>query len=186
MDHRPPGCGRGGVRTDEPALTNRFAVAIWALSWAGVSACSGVVPKGPPEIRLGVDACSHCGMVVEERRYAAAILANDGFESRQHIFDDIGCLALWEAAVHGPAVRGRWVHDRTTAAWIDASTATFAVVSDLTTPMGSGVTAFSTRSDADAFVSEHGGEELSWDALLARARDGSLTRRRDSRPQGAR
>jgi len=163
-----------------------LAATTGVLALACVSACGDAAPTGPPEIRLGVDACDGCGMAIAEPSYAAAALMDDGAERRMLKFDDIGCFARWEASASGSTVRGRWVHDRQTKAWIDASTATFSQLRDLTTPMGSGIAAFRIASDADALVAEHGGEKLSWDAILARARDGSLQRLAGSGQEAAR
>ena len=144
------------------------------LALACVSACGDVAPTGPPEFRLGVDVCDRCAMAIAEPRYAAAALVDDGAGQRTLKFDDIGCLAIWEASASGATVRRRWVHDRPTETWTDASTATFSQTQELTTPMGSGIAAFKSISDADALVAARGGEKLSWDAILARAREGTL------------
>ena len=163
-----------------------LAAATSALALACVSACGNVAPTGPPKIHLGVDACDGCGMTIAEPRYAAAALADDGAERRMLKFDDIGCLARWEASASGTTLRGRWVHDRQTEAWIDASAAAFSQIRELTTPMGSGIAAFKTASDADVLVAERGGERLSWDAILARAREGTLQSHPFSRREAAR
>jgi len=144
------------------------------LALVCVSACGDAAPTGPPELRLGVDVCDRCTMAIAEPRYAAAALVDDGDGPRTLKFDDIGCLAIWEASASGSTVRRRWVHDRPTEAWTDASTATFSQTQELTTPMGSGIAAFKSISDADALVAARGGEKLSWDAILARAREGTL------------
>ena len=162
------------------------AAAAMAVGLACASACGGPAPAGPPEIRLGVDACDGCGMVIAEPRYAAAAVADDGTERRTLKFDDIGCLARWEATASESTLRERWVHDRQTEQWIDASTATFLQVRDLSTPMGSGLSAFKNVSDADTLVAERGGEKLSWNAILARAHDGSLQARPLARQEVAR
>jgi copper chaperone NosL len=153
-----------------------LAVAITVLALAVASACGDAAPVGPPEIRLGVDACDGCGMTIADPRYAAAALADDGNERRLLKFDDVGCLARFEATASGSTLPGRWVHDRPTVAWIDANTAVFSQIRELATPMGSGIAAFKTASDAEVLVAERGGETLSWNAILARARDGTLQR----------
>lgn len=155
-------------------MRRRLVAAASMLALACVSACGDSAPDGPPELRLGIDVCDRCGMAIAESRYAAAILADDGAERRTLKFDDIGCLALWEASASASTPRGQWVHDRPTAAWTEASTATFSQTQELTTPMGSGIAAFKSAADADAFVAERGGEKLSWEVILARARKGTL------------
>lgn len=152
----------------------RLAVVASLVALACVSACGDAAPTGPPELRLGVDVCDRCAMAIAETRYAAAALVDDGTERRTLKFDDIGCLALWEASASGVTILRRWVHDRPTEAWTDASTATFSQALELTTPMGSGIAAFESAAHADALIAERGGEKLSWDSILARAREGTL------------
>jgi copper chaperone NosL len=151
-----------------------LSFAITGLALIGVLSCGNAAPKGPPELRLGTDVCDGCGMAIAESRHSAAVLADEGSGRRILKFDDIGCLARWEAGSSGSTIRGRWVHDRPTDAWIDAGEATFSRTQELATPMGSGLAAFRIASDADALVAERGGETLTWNDLLARARDGSL------------
>jgi copper chaperone NosL len=118
--------------------------------------------------------CDGCGMTIAELRYAAAIVADDGADRRMMIFDDIGCLARWESTADRSTIRKRWVHDRESGGWIEADSATFVQIQELATPMGSGIAAFKTASSAQALAAERGGEQLSWAAILAEARDGTL------------
>ena len=147
-----------------------------AVVAALLGACGAPATTGPPELRLGVDSCDGCGMAIAEPRYAAAAIVADGTELRVLRFDDIGCLARWEIRANGAEVRERWVHDRDTGAWIDAATATYARPRGLVTPMGSSLVAFEPHPGASARRTEDGGDALSWSAVLARARDGSLAR----------
>jgi len=163
-----------------------LAAAAVILALASAPACGRPAPLGPPELRLGVDLCDGCGMTIEDPRYAVAARSGEGTESRVLRFDDPGCLARWEAAASSASPGDRWAHDRVSGVWIDARSATFARVNDLTTPMGSGIAAFASRAAADATVAEHGGEVLSWDEILGRARDGSLAAPPDSRSESSR
>jgi copper chaperone NosL len=153
-------------------MTRPLAALLFLI--AGVSACGDDAPVGPPALRLGVDVCDRCAMAISEPRYAAAVLLEDTAGQRTLKFDDIGCLAIWEASASGSTPRRRWVHDRSTGEWADAGTVIFSRSAGLPTPMGSGIAAFTSVSDADAFIADRGGEKLSWEAVLARARDGAL------------
>lgn len=179
---------RGGrdLRANESGVIRHLAAAASALAFVCASACGGAASAGPPEIRLGVDACDGCGMVIAEARYSAAAVADDGTLRRNLKFDDIGCLARWEANAAGSTLQARWVHDRSSEEWIDASAATFLQVRELSTPMGSGLSAFKHESDADVFAAERGAERLSWRAILDRAHGGSLQARPGSRQEVAR
>jgi len=163
-----------------------LAAAAVVAALASAPACNRNVPAGPPELRLGVDVCDGCGMAIEDPRHAAAVRTDEGADSRVLKFDDPGCLARWEAGASAAHLRERWVHDRASGAWIDAGAATFARVNDLVTPMGSGIAAFDSRAGADATVAEHGGEVMTWDEILGRARAGSLAARPDSQSEGPR
>jgi len=124
----------------------------------------GVKADGPPEIQVDRTACSHCGMLISERVYAAAYRA-PGSDSR--VFDDIGCLL--EAARKEPhADRLRfWFHDAATTVWIDGEDAAFVASSTLRTPMGGGLIAFRDRTAArEGAVRHHGRVIGSLDDLL--------------------
>lgn len=94
-------------------------------------------PAGPPEVRWGVDECSHCHMIVGEPRFAAVARGPAGEEAR---FDDLGCAVGWHT---GGDRRGwrLWVHEAGGERWLDAAAARFVRDDRLATPMGSGLTA---------------------------------------------
>jgi copper chaperone NosL len=142
-----------------------------------VGACAARAPSGPPEIRLGVDACEGCRMTISDARYAAAVAGELDGEPRVFAFDDIGCLARWEARTSAFAPRHRWVHDHSTGGWIDASVAVFGRSTAWATPMGSGLAAFAEVRDAGA-----GASPARWDGVLEMARAGELDAPLSSQP----
>ena len=144
----------------------RIMVAMLAMLAA---ACAREVSFGPPSIKFGVDVCDGCGMTISEARYAAAVAGPRDGERRVFVFDDIGCLARWEARVSGFVPAGRWVHDRNSERWIEASAAVFVRSAAWATPMGSGLAAFSTSADAGT-----GTEPMRWEQVLDMARRGAL------------
>lgn len=125
--------------------------------------------EGPPEIRLGRDACDHCGMMIaEDRCSAASIVVRDG-ERTALRFDDIGCLLDWERGDAGEneprEVVARFVHDHETRAWIEAPNATFLMSEAFHTPMGSWIVAFTDGPAAAAARQRDGGTVFSWPEL---------------------
>src|SRR5688500_20268697 len=87
----------------------------------------------PPEIVVDRTACHHCGMLISDRRYAAAVRTAEG----DRLFDDIGCLIN--------ALKGRapddatfWFNDATSADWI-TGTPVFVASAAFRTPMSGGV-----------------------------------------------
>ena len=164
------------MRRAGPAMLG-LTVAIVAVS------CSGAPVSGPPRIRLGVDICDGCGMTISEARHAAAASDASG-ERSALLFDDIGCLARYEVRMDSPPPAERWVHDFRTGAWVAVSTVTFVRGESIGTPMGSGIAAFASASDADALAAERGAERLTWERIRAMADDGTLHTRSDSTPHG--
>lgn len=100
-----------------------------------VSGCATRADE-PPRIAYGRDVCAQCRMIINEDKYAAALVD----ESGTHEFDDIGCMKLFEAKT-GAKVRRIWVKDARTAEWLDGSNTSFTVTPDLATPMGYGILA---------------------------------------------
>jgi copper chaperone NosL len=123
-----------------------------------LTACGSRQLSGPPELHLGRDECSGCGMIVNEARCSSALLIEEGGERSYLTFDDIGCMLEYERD-HHPVVVGRFVHDYTTSQWITADTASFLIAGPgkLTTPMASGIVAFADPAAAQAKQREAGG-----------------------------
>jgi copper chaperone NosL len=137
-----------------------------ALACATLAGCSTPDPDGPPMIRLGMDECAACGMIIAEDKSAAA-LAFDG--SPAALFDDLGCLLDYRDDHPGVPARRVWVHDYATRAWIDGSTAAClrAAPGTITTPMGSGMVAFASIDAARAEHARAGGDVGALDDLAA-------------------
>ena len=74
----------------------------------------------PPDIRYGEDVCSRCHMIINEERYAAARVFNNG---QTFLFDDIGELLEFHDIPQLP--QQVWVHDYETSHWITAESAYF-------------------------------------------------------------
>lgn len=141
-----------------------------AAALAALPACTaepGV--SGPPTFAWGLDACSHCRMIVSESAFAAALVAADGRVDR---FDDIGCLlaALGEAdagrtaqpAGGRPTADRVWVHDRQSGEPLPAASAWFVRLAGRVTPMGSGWVAFADRESAQELAGGEGVEVERW------------------------
>jgi copper chaperone NosL len=144
-------------------MTRRLFLMV-LLGSLSAGACRRQKALTPPEIRLGRDVCSECGMIISERRFAAAAATANGDTT---LFDDIGCLLAYRQK-HSPAWAAIWVHDFESQTWMDASTARYLVSSGVRSPMGWGIAAFADPSMAEAQQHELGGELVTWDELLAR------------------
>jgi copper chaperone NosL len=143
-------------------LTSWNLLLCFALTWAPLLAVSGCGRPddddlGPPQIRFGQDTCHACGMIIEDERYAAAVVTVGGNGlTEKHAFDDIGEMLEFVAPT-GIVTERRYVRDASTRKWLDAASATFVKTSDLKTPMGSGIAAYADAQSAQAAIAAHGG-----------------------------
>jgi nitrous oxide reductase accessory protein NosL len=89
-----------------------------------------VVPIKPKEYQ-----CSECNMDVEDMKYAAEVVLDDG---RTYFFDEIGCLVLWSKDKTNIVK----IYTKTvdTHKWIDAHKAYYSRIDN--TPMGYGFGAY--------------------------------------------
>lgn len=121
---------------------------------------------GPPAVTLDRTACSFCGMLVSDLRFAAALRPGPGEPAQ--VFDDIGCmLQSWRQAPDMTAAVA-WVMDED-GEWVPARDATF-VRGAITTPMGGGIVAFRDRDAAMSYAADvQGAESVSFSDLLTTA-----------------
>lgn len=132
-----------------------------------LAACAqGSAEAAPPEIRFGEDLCAHCNMIISDPRFAAGYareLSPGRYESLA--FDDIGDMLAMAAANPNHSVVAWYVHDYTSEEWIDATTATYVVSQEISTPMGFGIVAYAEADAATSMAAEVGGEVLTWQEL---------------------
>ena len=149
-----------GRQRDPHVLTILFLSCLAAVSLA---ACrSGIDFSQPPDIVYGEDVCERCYMIINEARYAAAYVTEDG---KAHLFDDIGGMFAYDNAAAGDVIV-HWVHDYDTQEWLKAEEAHY-VKADHITPMGFGIVAFADQERAEAWAAEQGGLVTTFDELLS-------------------
>ncbi len=153
---------------------NLSFIAVW-LVLAASAGCDRREVAGPPELKLGRQECAHCGMLINEDRCSSSLLVERGDRREHALFDDIGCMLDFSHDDHHDArVVECFVHDYPTRTWRASKDMLFLVASSeqVTTPMGSGIVAFSDRAAAEQMRTETGGELLDYDrvALVRRAR----------------
>ena len=125
-----------------------------------MAACAGSGEPQPPQIAYGRDMCAQCGMTIDDERFAAALVMQDG---KTRIFDDAGEMFTYQADHPDETVRAWFVHDYATKAWVNGEKATYVVSDKVRSPMGTGVAAFAERAAADSFSGEMNGKLLSFD-----------------------
>ncbi|MFT5424786.1 MAG: copper chaperone NosL [Phycisphaerales bacterium] len=138
-----------------------------ALLW--VPGCGGTAADGPPKLLLGDAVCDECGMIVSDERFATATVVEGPRGPEPRMFDDFNCQINYERAHAADVIVARWSHDYGTASWMPTEGAFFLRSPGLRAPMGSGVAAFATESDAQAALraAEHAetGEVLTFSAM---------------------
>jgi copper chaperone NosL len=153
-----------------------FGVGIWVAlrerrrgAVAAVALAAACAQPGPRPIALGDEVCRHCHMTIADPRFAAELVTARG---RVHVFDDIGCLAIYaaEGEVSPQQVHSLWVHDFLRPdSILDARTAVFLRMNSMNTPMGSHLVALRPGREADSLRARVGGRLLRWDELDLKA-----------------
>jgi copper chaperone NosL len=140
-----------------------------------VTACGvpAITLTTPPEIVYGEDVCEHCGMIINDERFAAGVVVHmqpDRYEHR--IFDDIGDMFAYDGQLtaadsstgDATTIVTYFVHDYTSQDWLNAKEAHFVKADSSLTPMGSGLAAFASEEAATAQAQLWHGTVLSFDA----------------------
>jgi copper chaperone NosL len=129
------------------------------------SACGSSPPAEirPPEILLGEDRCSECGMIISDLRFAAAAVTPEGANL---LFDDIGDMLRYRARAGLPEGTVFFVHDYDSREWLEAGSAFFVRSSRIHSPMGSGIAAFAHQTRAEAMAADHEGTVMDYQHLL--------------------
>jgi len=136
---------------------NHFVRSLIMLTVLLIAACGApaISPDTPPEIVYGEDVCDHCGMIINEERFAAGAVMETSAGKFEHLaFDDIGDMFAYDEELKAegemPRIVTYFVHDYQSLEWLDAHEAHFIVAQASRTPMGSGLVAFASREDAEA------------------------------------
>ena len=117
--------------------TLRVASLVFIVLW--LAACSGEPKTGPVEIKWDRDGCTHCGMALSDRHFAAQV--RGGTKQQAFKFDDIGCSIEWlkkQAWATDPDVE-IWVTEYRSGKWINARSAHY--IGGKTSPMAYGYAA---------------------------------------------
>jgi copper chaperone NosL len=122
-----------------------------ALALAGtlsLPGCDDTQTLAPPTLHCGRDVCTECGMIINEARFAGAmIVEHDGAPGYQ-VFDDIGEMLDQDLIHPDQKTLARYVQDYGGGGWVRAESARYYVDPELHTPMGTGMVAFATDQGA--------------------------------------
>lgn len=115
----------------------------------------------PRALRLGVDTCTHCHMVVSDAQYAAQLVTSKG---KTLIFDSLDCIRAYTSR---SGEEGEiWIADFFSKGWVKAKEMHFVRSRLVKGPMGGDIVAFGKGADAEKFAKDVGSTEIfTWDAL---------------------
>jgi copper chaperone NosL len=132
-----------------------------------LAACSAAPGEPqPPEIAYGHDLCDMCGMLIDQPRFAAALLFEDGQAAK---FDDVGDMFAYALQHSERPVRAWFAHDYHGETWLRAENAHFVTGVPIQTPMGHGIIVFEQLADAEALAADLGGDVVTFEQLRAAA-----------------
>jgi len=122
--------------------------------------------NGPQPLVIGKDECHYCKMPIADVKFGGEIITEKG---KIYKFDDTGCLIDF---MNGGLGENEKVKDAYSVdyagnqALLHIRAAVFFLSENLRTPMNSGIAAFASHDEAEAFHATLPGEMLTWDQLL--------------------
>ena len=116
----------------------------------------------PEPIDYGTDECEFCRMLITDNKYGAELVTDKG---KIYKFDSMECLVEFALAKNslGDTNNKLLVTDFYNPGQFTNCRESFYVKNDnYRSPMGLNVTAFSTNAMIEKFISENGGEQMTW------------------------
>ena len=114
----------------------------------------------PQAIQYGNDACHFCKMTIVDKQHAAEAVTAKGkvfkYDAGECLINDLKQKEDVEMAfllVNDYANPGDLV---------DVNSATFLISENIKSPMGANLTAFSSNTEADKALDQHGGDLFNW------------------------
>ena len=150
-----------GFKTPQLAFKKGYAVAA-ILILISFSSCS----QQPQPVNYGKEACSFCKMTIMDKKFACAIVTQKG---KDFHFDDMHCLIsyLHENKIDTKDVTV-YVNDFSgNHNFLKASESFFVKDDSLKTPMGGNIAAFSSQTQAQQYIQQHGGSLLNFSQIIS-------------------
>lgn len=138
-----------------PAMLSVFALAMFFLPL-------GCGRPGPTPIQYGVDQCDYCKMTIADQKFGSELVTAKG---KVYKYDSIECLAAADSQMDKATgtVHSRWVTDFSSpGSFLEIPKATIVATERQKSPMGVGLVAVASQSEAEALIQSVGGAVLDW------------------------
>ena len=116
----------------------------------------------PEPINYGKDECEHCRMLISDNRFGAEMVTDKG---KIFKYDSIECLvddALAKNLIADESQTLLVTDFYNPEKLIECKTSSYIHNENIRSPMGLNVSSFSNDADVQKFLSENGGQKISW------------------------
>jgi len=151
-------------------LLNIFLVAFVIVTIITLASCG----SDPEPINYGQDECEFCRMLITDTKYGAELVTEKG---KIYKFDSIECMVEFSLVKNTLGdtnnkllITGFYNPGK----FIDARNSVYVKNNEFRSPMGLNVTAFNSEEQAQKFISENGGEKLSWVEVIELVKQRSM------------
>jgi len=119
--------------------------------------------SGPKKPNLETDVCANCTMILSQKPFICQTHMADS----THYFESIECLTAYSIKNESLfQLEQSWVtHFGPKAEWIPLKKVHFVRSTSIRSPMGLGLVGLTSAPEADKFVTDYGGEVLSWNQV---------------------
>jgi len=151
-------------------LLNIFRVVVVLLTMLTLASCGGE----PEPINYGHDECEFCRMQITDNKYGAELVTDKG---KIYKFDSIECMIEFSLVKNtlGDTNNKLLITDFDNPGnFIDTRNSVYVKNDEFRSPMGLNVTAFSGEERVQKFISENGGEKLSWVEVIELVKQRSM------------
>lgn len=130
--------------------------------------------SGPEPINYGHDDCEFCRMLITDNKYGAELVTDKG---KIYKFDSIECMiefSLVKNTLGDTNNKLLITNFYNPAILVDARKSFYVKNDKFRSPMGLNVTAFNGEEQIQKFISEYGGERLSWVEVIELVKQRSM------------
>lgn len=128
----------------------------------------------PEPINYGHDECEFCRMQITDNKYGAELVTDKG---KIYKFDSIECMIEFSLVKNtlGDTNNKLLITDiNNPGNFVDARNSVYVMNDKFRSPMGLNVTAFNGEEQVQKFISENGGEKLSWVEVIELVKQRSM------------